>query len=427
MKARDLALFGVFTFFFFVFVLLAGCTSKGGTETGTTGTVPFDTLTVGTKIQSIASAMVPDINAGEAESAANVLGEIAYGTADDWAVYLQSMNVTVLSDIFGDPDVEPRVITKIRVLVEEFVTQLQSVVDVDPDFECAGGSVLDAGDTIDIAFYGSISNGTSGDRYFSCVGDFSGTDENGAQYVNTKLYGIDSSGLLHFVYMWQYDGPNSNPSASSASTARELRVVYATYAEESKEIGTEGYLDLQSSAIVIYGGDDDQLLTPDDVIFKARSRITGQASLDDDDNVQIASSDFTVTKYDKGFGGTMEGEWNIITMSLGRGSYGDGDHSIFRIDNNQSTLSDVAGTYCIKYHASTLPSYADSANCESYETSYAWSGSTFPFTITPALEQDFESKPFFQGNDTDMIANDGSNFTIPDYSSFVVQETAEGE
>jgi len=428
MKIREFIMCGVVSFLFVIFVAvtLSGCTSGGGTETGTTGTVPIDTITFGANIGNVASSLVPDIKASEASASESILREISYMSSDDWAVYLESTNVTTLTDIFGAADEAPQVVTKIRVLVEDFQSIVEGIVNTDPDVNCTDKASLTEGDTFNIPFYGSISNGTSADRYFDCITEY---EYDGSMSGESQtLYGLDSNGVMSVVYMQDAQGANSNDPSTQGNQVRNVSVIYAKYAQATADSQTNGYIDLQYAQASIYSGADDVFLTDDDVIFKSRSRITGKAEVDASGNAEVALGDFTVTKYDKGYGGTMTGAWTLITKSIGRGGYGNGDYSLFNIDStSNSLLEDVAGIYCLQSSSTTLPSDAESENCEAFEDDYAWTTSTFPFTLTPAIEQDFESKEFFDGNDTDMIANNASNFTIPTYSSSPAEETSTEE
>ncbi|MDO8494878.1 MAG: hypothetical protein Q7S68_06025 [Deltaproteobacteria bacterium] len=53
-------------------------------------------------------------------------------------------------------------------------------------------------------------------------------------------------------------------------------------------------------------------------------------------------------------------------------------------------------------------------------SAFAWTGD-FLFTLAPVLNATFTDKSFFNGDNTDLISNSGSNFTIPSYS-FVEDE-----
>ena len=53
--------------------------------------------------------------------------------------------------------------------------------------------------------------------------------------------------------------------------------------------------------------------------------------------------------------------------------------------------------------------------CTALETGLAWGDASFPFTLSPDVEEAFDDNPFFEGNDTDLISNTGDNFSIPTY------------
>ena len=118
--------------------------------------------------------------------------------------------------------------------------------------------------------------------------------------------------------------------------------------------------------------------------------------------------DFNVIKYDVD-------AWEQTTQTIGRGSYAIGGYSILNIDSDVTNVADKAGFYCIEGEADGIPTYADSTNCESYEDAVPWLARAFPFTPTPEIESVFEDKTFFEADDTDLIDDNGDNFTIPTY------------
>lgn len=386
----------------------AGC-GKGGTETGTSG-LPYDVLTLGARVKNVASALVPDMNEASNTESLAASNTITYRSSDDWAAYLENNNVGYLTDIFGDPGVGLDSPTKIRVLLDDYRDKLEAIFSVDQNIDCTGGEVLDEGDDLQVAFYGLVSNGTAGDRYYNCI------REQTDGYTYTALYGKDSSNVVRVIYLSDNVVANTNENVNGAGAyVREMRVMNSAYAEvKASDDDRTGYLDLQYATAVVYSGLDAEFGSSDDVIFKARSRITGEAGVDAEGIASFGDGDFTVTKYDYGL--NNDSEWSTTsTKSVGRGSYVSGSFSLFNID--ASPLEDVAGIYCIQNPTSGLPAYAEPANCVSLENAYSWTASSFPFTIDPEIEENFEDKPFFNDDDEDLISSDGENFIIPEYST----------
>lgn len=389
--------------------LAAGCgssttSSSGGTETGTTTTGTIDTTELATRINSVASALVPDITNSSGNASVSAGKSITYGASDQWSLYTDTDNNYVLTDIFGSADVDPRVVTKIRVLLDQLSSTVSDIFTQDPSITCANATALNEGDTISIAFYGDLSNGTSTDRHFSCIS----ADSNA-----TTIYGRDSSGIVRIVTMSDTTSTNTEDVATRGDEVRIRSVISTTYAEQTETESTVSYLDLNFAHSTVYNGVDSIFDNSDDVLFKSRSRITGRAVLDANGTPSLGTGDFTVTKYDYTGSGSA-----IVTKALGRGSYGSSDNILFKIDSNVSALASDPGTFCIQVPSggSGLPTLDASSDCSTLETALAWGTSTFPYTLSPSIDADFETKVFFEGDNTDMVANDGSNFTIPTYN-----------
>ncbi len=386
-------------------MITTGCGSStsgaGGTETGTTTT--GSTTELATHIKSVASSLVPNINAsGNASISAGK--SVTYASGDNWLLYIDPTSNNVLTDIFGSADVDPKVVTKIRVLLDQFSTTVGNLFTHDPTITCASATALSEGDTISIAFYGDISNGTSGNRHFSCIS----TETN-----STTIYGRDSSGVVRIVTMGDQTSTNTESPEVRGDQVRIRSVVYSTYVEQTESGATASYLDLNFAHITSYNGpDNDFTTTADNMIFKSRSRVTGRAALDASGNVTLGVGDFNVTKYDK----TGTGD-ALVTRTIGRGSYGSADYLLFHVNSNASTVASVPGTYCIQIptDASGLPTSAASSNCTTLEDAFAWGSVTFPFDLLPTLDADFSAKAFYEDDGSGMIANDSSNFSIPTY------------
>lgn len=390
--------------------VFSGCGGEGGTETGTTNGVAA-------RIEAAGDALIPSLDASgiseQASLPAPFLRKAVDGTADDWETYLDPDNAYVLTDVFGSPDETPAVVTKIRVLLEHLAGNVQTVFSQDPLYLCEGGTALADSDQIELAFYGLVANGDASNRAFDCQ---SGSDVIESDDDETIIYGEDAAGVVRIATMSDSTSVNTEESSTRGDQKRIMAVNYATYAETTEADGDVVYVDLQFAHGSSYNGVDDEFGTDDDVIFKSRSRITGRVVFDLDGNASVGAGDFTVTKYDE----SQDAEGNInttVTKTIGRGSFGQGAYSLFKVDSNVWTLEDLDGTFCIQMPAEDtgLPTAADSANCTALETAFAWGSASFPFTPAPMLDETFDSKEFFEGDDTDMVANDGSNFTIPTY------------
>ena len=385
----------------------------GGTETGTTES-GLDTTNIAGKIESTANALVPLVIVSDADQSASpgFITRAINGTSEEWDTYLDPTNVTVLTDVFGDPDEDPAPVTRIRVLMDDFRNTLDAIFPEDPDIACEGANPLTSGDTLDVAFYDSISNGTTEDRHFDCITEQEGEDNH---YVT--LYGVDSTNVVRVASMMDVTNANIWFPEERGNFLRNLQVVIATYAESGEGETTVGYLDIQYAQASIYSGlDDDLEAEEDNVLFKSRTRITGRATLDESGTPVDSTGDFVVTKYDRG-AGDDETFWESVTKTNGRGSYGEGEYSLFKIDSNTSSLEELADTFCTQFpeDGTDVPAYADPANCSVLETALAWGDVTFPFDLEPALSATFDDNESFEEDEGDLISNDGSNFEIPTY------------
>lgn len=375
-------------------------TNKGGTETGNTTSV--DTTKLASRLTSTAELLVANITSSSSSNVSTTKA-VSYGSSSDWEIYRASSNNTVLTDIFGSASEDPKVVTKVRVLLSQFSKTVSDLFTRDPDITCHAGKALSQGDKITISFYGAISNGTSSDRYFDCVTTNSGV---------TTIYGKDASSVVRIATMSDETSSNTDKTETRGTQVRIRSVIYSTYAEATESGATAIYLDLQVAHSTTYVGPDGSFGTSDDVIFKSRSRVTGRSVLDGNSSPSAGKGEFTTTKYDKNGSDTA-----IITKNLGRGSFGASDYSLFKINSTVTALAAVPGTFCIQTPSSGsgLPSHADSGKCSALESSLAWAAFTFPYSLSPEISADFTANAFYEGNDTDMLANDGSNFSIPTY------------
>lgn len=385
------------------FLVNCGNSSSGGTETGTTETGTVETSTFATKLEAVGSSLVPSMTAGSDSSLSAFL---TYDTSSAWDEYLDSDNQYLVTDIFGAADEDPQVVTKIRVLLSQLSGTVGDIFSSDEDFSCTDGEVLNEGDTIEIAFYGELANGTSENRFFDCLAT---TDS------ETIIYGEDSDGIIRVVTMSESTSTNTQDTATRGDEVTIAQTNYATYGEVTDADGNvSGYLDLQYVQATVYTGVDGSANTDDDVVFKSRSRIAGSAVLDADGNPTQGLGEFTVTKFDQSID-QSDNVNTVVTKTLGRGSYEEGAHSLFKIESEGTSLT--AGTFCLEHVAEGLPAHADETNCSTFEADFAWGDDTIPFDFDPELVADFSAISFFEGDDTDMITNDLSNFSIPTYET----------
>ncbi|MBI1908808.1 MAG: hypothetical protein HYS22_01365 [Deltaproteobacteria bacterium] len=390
---------------------LAHCSSNPTSEEETNTTANnIDASTVALRVETAGSALLPNINSSG--SASSGLSALTTGTSDDWTTYTNTDNVYVLTDIFGDPNQYPRVVTKIRVLLGHLRGKLEEVFSKDKNVDCTGASPLTAGDLIPIAFYGTIDNGTADNRYFDCVITTKGDSPLGEvpNSQETTIYGKDNSGVVRIANMSDTTSANTEQAETRGSLVRIRIVRVATYAEVKEGENTIGSLDLNFAHGSSYSGLDENFGTGDDIIFKSRSRLTGRVTMDSSGTAIGGVGDFTVTKFDSDASASP-----AVTKVLGRGDYQNG-YSLLKINSNRQELSNIPATFCTqRTDNSEIPTPVDQTNCTGLESSLAWGENPFPFTISPALDNSFEDKLFFEGNDTDLIDNAGNNFVIPAY------------
>lgn len=390
-------------------------------ETGdnTPTAVEIDTSTVSAKIADGMSALIPTVTvAGLSEMISLLPKAVTYETADTWAnTYLTDDYSYLLTDIFGDPDEVPAPATRIRVVSGNVENRFEEIFTADPDITCEGlgTDILNEGDEIDIAFYGSIANGTEEDRFFDCVIP----DDGHGQAI---IYGKDADENIRVVVMSVSEGVNEIDPDIRGDAVEFYSVIYATYGEVSETVEVEdendtvysGFIDIQYTQATIYNGADNNFdETDDNVLFKSSTRIAGKIEYSTEDNVTLdsAEGDFKVIKYDSSPG------FQTTTQTAGRGSFGSSEYAIFRIETDNDALADAEGIYCIQQSADVegVPAAVDETeNCEPLEAQYAWGEDAFSFDLSPAIEAAFEDNELF--TETDLIADNGSNFTIPEYT-----------
>ncbi|MBF0106467.1 MAG: hypothetical protein HQM16_14215 [Deltaproteobacteria bacterium] len=253
------------------------------------------------------------------------------------------------------------------------------------------------------------------------------------------LYGYDNDNVFRLIQAQEglatefYTGTPE----TSGDEKQEYVVWMVVYAEGTSDAGSNAYLDLQQNGIGAYIGVDDTFGTADDSFFRCRTRITGMAVLDNNGSVVLGAGDFSWSSHDRSAPDESGKHYETPTQTAGRGSYGAGELSLFKMSHAQEffasseatepyqTNETEGGNFCLR-HGGLFPEYvdvttdqadeADKAICSAYETGYAWGDSVFPFTITPELGETpdlgatFENIATFEGNDTDMISASGYNF-----------------
>ncbi|MBF0105631.1 MAG: hypothetical protein HQM16_09935 [Deltaproteobacteria bacterium] len=333
----------------------------------------------------------------------------------------------LVTDIFGLADDDPAPASRIRVVLDQTDTSIEGLFIDDPDTNCRQADVLEEGDTINVAFYGEIQNGTADNRYYRCVTN-NVPVETGWSVNGQVLYGYDNDNIFRAVFMSEADGPYTGSYPQRGENQKVLSVKMVVYAEGTTETSSSAYLDVQYAQMGLYSGVDDEYDTSDDVFFRSRTRITGAAGIDGAGNAVLGQGEFSVTKDDKDFN-DAEQMLESVTYATGRGSYGEDENSLFETHHLTELFNDVAdtepqmteeleGLFCIK-QGESLPLYeSDTSLCQSYEQDYAWGPYSeteeFPFTLGEDLTTAFVDMLVFQDNNTDLISTSGANFSIPD-------------
>lgn len=393
-------------------LVLAACgsaTENGGTETGSSNP-GIDTSTLSTRLAAVGSSLVLNVSpdSGSADLSA-LLRQTTYADTSNWDTYIDADHINALADIFAEDTPERNVVTQVRVQLDQFASTVGDIFEADPTIACTTGSALSDRDTLEVPFFGEVSNGTSSNRFYDCISESSETG-------NIYIYGQDSSGNVRFVLISDMTTENTELPETRGDTSQVHMVVQSVYSEQTADDGLVSvYLDIQYAQASVYNGADGEFGNDDDVIFKSRDRITGLSVLDADGNPTLGDGEFAVTKYDESPNPSSTPVVSTTT-AVGRGSYGAGDYSLLNIDTTELEGL-TAGVFCIQMPSdgTTVPTAADSTNCTSLETALAWGSTTFPFDLSPALSANFDDESFYAGDDVDLIANDGSNFTVPTY------------
>ncbi len=379
----------------------SGGGDAGGSGGGSGSADAVDTTVVATRMSAAGAALVPLI----ASSAATSLSQkTTYAEDSIFDNFLGENSIYILTDIFGSSEgVAP--VTRIRVLLDQAESMLDTMMTYDPDVDCSVSSTLVDDDTIRVAFLGDLSNGDEGDRHFQCVY----ADDSG-----TILYGQDSGNVLRGIMMSESSETNEQDTEERGDSSSIYSVFYVTYAEGDSEGTMMAFVDIQYAQATIYEGADGDVAEADDnVLFKSRSRISGVVVFDDDNSVSQGAGDFSVIKYDVSFNEGDPTPYESTTQVIGRGQYADDSYVLFMIETD---VIDSDGIFCIQSSESgESTSVVSSENCSAYEDAYAWEDAESPFTLSPAISESFEDNAFYSASD--LIASDGSDFTIPTYET----------
>lgn len=395
-----------------VIVLLAcvGCGATSSSDTTSDAEDDTETATIpptlASDIESSADVLVPLITSAASVSI-NTKQTLDYGTESRWNTYVNADNIFIFTDIFGDTT-QPAPVTRIRVLMDGFVSTLTDILSSDPTLTCQGASLLNEGNTIEIAFFGEVANGEAGDRFYECYDTRSG---------ETLLYGINSDHIIRIVVMQNISEANDEEVATRGNARRLKSVTQIAYRQKSEGGTLVGYIDLRYTQATIYSGVDNDVDAGDDnVIFKSRSHITGRITFDDEGNIDDGTGEFSITKYDRGVNKDLS-VYTITTQTIGRGRFGEDQYAILKINTTQGDLGD--GIFCIRsVRTGTAPTLVATTNCSAFESAFSWSGYSFPFSYWSALPEALNDREYYDPESTtDMIDNAGSNFSIPTYET----------
>lgn len=390
-------------------MFLNGCgvaeTSSSGADSSGTGddSTATEVQDVTDNFTTVADALVPLMSTATSSST-NAALSVTYDSSTAWDTYVNDENGPYLEEIFGSPDEGFAVVTKIRVLLDSLSGNLEQLLAQDPLLDCTNAVAFLGADMVEIAFYGEILNGTSSDRFYDC--ELSSDD-------GVILYGQDADGVIRVVSMDDTTSTNAESVSTRGDQVTIKSVSQVAYVQTTESDVDVAYLDLQYAQATIYNGSDGSFLeTSDNVLFKSRSRITGRVELTSTGAASNPVGDYAVTKYDQGQNESGGGSYTIATKIFGRGDAASGGASLFTIDSDASTMLSGEQTFCIE-QTSGLPTATDEGDCAAYETALPWSA--FPFTLSPEIPASYDDKAFFEADDVDLIASDGSNFTVPGY------------
>lgn len=376
-----------------------------------------------TRFEKAASALIPQISTVSASDLSKLgsgAAALTYQTEEEWNEILRDLD-SQLENIFGPREgSNDRIETKLRVLIHVFAAEtIAFILENDPGVTCEGAEVLNEGDSLQIPFYGEISNGSAEDRWFECL-------------YESYVYGLTSDGTLRIVRIGEFVWGTLRFKEERGEEGTYKEVVHVIYNEELEGEGITASLDLQVATWINYEGPDlDVTQTTDNVSFRTRSRITGRVAFDATDTVKDAVGDFSATSSEKypessatphtitdadGSTQLVVREPHSLLQTAGRGSYASGGTLLFNIDYNLPSFDGNEGIYCLTVPSSGNPQYTDPSNCAGLETRFAWGDFAFPFGLTPAIEEAFEKVPLYA--EDELISDSADNFVVPEYETF---------
>ncbi len=321
-----------------------------------------------------------------------------------WNVWTQANNAGMLASFFGTDLHGP--VSQLRIPISYAADIADGVEALDPSVTCVGGTSLDAWDTIDAPFYGAIDNGLATDRRLACASSLSGM---------TVVYGVETlangTKVHRFVAYDDYSATNTELPLERGPRVRIWSVYSVTVADDGYG---DAWVDLGFAHATAYSGPDDVFGNDDDQTFRSRTSDIGLASeiVDDLGNptgeYQIVG-DFLVAREGRSL-------WNGVVQSNvetihGRGGFRQGDDFLFRIESDM--LPEATGPYCLLASDAALPSEQDGVVCAPQETGLPWGAAVAPFALSRAIDADFMNVVLYDGQDGDMVNEDGSDFVQP--------------
>ncbi len=378
-----------------VFSFLTSCSSDENTTTTDDPVVTTSAQTVQDNFEVLASQSIPLV---VTTSGGSSLKKLNIESSTVWDDYISGGHEDYLEEIFGDPDQGFAVVTKIRVLLDQFNSTLESILSQDPDITCEGTTAFGNPDSVELAFFGTITPDAT-DAYDCIYSDAS----------ETLIYGRDSQGAIHVTSQSDTESENTEDVGTRGDTKQIKQVVNMVYTQTSTESTTQAYLEMNYAQATLYNGADDSFDDADDnMVFASRTQLVGTGTIATDGSLENPVANFKVTKFDRtpGVGGATE----IMTKVFGRGSMASDGAFLFTIDSNAGSLPGEDQTFCLT-PTDTLPSATDETDCDAYADNLPWS--SFEFDLAESIDANYTGFEFYE--DSDLISSSGENFEIPSY------------
>ncbi|MBF0105655.1 MAG: hypothetical protein HQM16_10055 [Deltaproteobacteria bacterium] len=388
------------------------------------------------RIEAMGDALIPSIDSAENNSVNGQL-YLTYSDVDSWLDYLTGDKNSVVTDILGP--YESGNLNNLRYQTGSTTEMIDLLFIADPEMDCSdnGGllpgevaatsTTVNLGDTVAIPLYGSVLNGSEGDRYYDCVRASTFSYDEGSGYgERIILYGLDANNIFRYVEMKdKYEDITGMYTPSRGTLTSGVKITMVVYAEAQAGSDTAVYLDLQSVFSILYNGDDEIWYTDDSLgALVNRYRITGSANFDSADNISFAQGDFSVS-----YGGSLLSEREIDgetalypqnqTRATGRQGYTEEEEAymLFHVYNYNNISGDYNDTFCLGNTEDDQLQAVEDTNCTFLETSFP-RNTEFPFDIPSEIEQTFESKmtSMFGEESSDFISEPDPENYIPSYS-----------